>query len=96
MNRAILGAPFTSQSARIRCPNVCVTKEPNVLPPVTDDLVKPMLMFKAVIKYPAVEFPRSPTVATQMRTTSSTLWDQASYPSNEMEISHGRVAWQTR
>ena len=53
MNRAILGAPFTSQSARIRCPNVCVTKEPNVLPPVTDDLVKPMLMFKAVIKYPA-------------------------------------------
>ena len=41
MNRAILDAPFTSQSARIKCPNVCVTKEPNVLPPVTDDLVNP-------------------------------------------------------
>ena len=67
-----------------------------MLPPVTDDLVKPMLMFKAVIKnQPPLEFPRSPTVVAQMRTTSSTLCDQASYPSNEKEMSHGRVSWRT-
>ena len=52
MNRAILGAPLISHSARMRCPKVCVINEPNEVLPVTD-LVNPTLMFRPVRKVPA-------------------------------------------